>query len=139
MESRDVLKIHGTLRRYCTSRVSLRSTLEVQYLLNLPCIFNTSLDSMLYLLNTFYNTKSRLENLILERFFISRNNYLGNFTHTRYDSAVCKYTAVNPNVDNKMISPRIPPSETGLIQKLTEDANMTKQQGMAVLKNQGGR
>ena len=51
MESRDVLKIHGTLRRYCTSRVSLRSTLEVQYLLNLPCIFNTSLDSMLYLLN----------------------------------------------------------------------------------------
>ena len=52
MESRDVLKIHGALRRYCTSRVSLRSTLEVQYLLNLPCIFNTSLDSMLYLLNT---------------------------------------------------------------------------------------
>ena len=51
MESRDVLKIHGALRRYCTSRVSLRSTLEVQYLLNLPCIFNTSLDSMLYLLN----------------------------------------------------------------------------------------
>ena len=50
MESRDVLKIHGALRRYCTSRVSLRSTLEVQYLLNLPCIFNTSLDSMLYLL-----------------------------------------------------------------------------------------
>ena len=53
MESRDVLKIHGALRRYCTSRVSLRSTLEVQYLLNLPCIFNTSLDSMLYLLNTY--------------------------------------------------------------------------------------
>ena len=52
MESRDVLKIHGALRRYCTSRVSLRSTLEVQYLLNLPCIFNTSLDSMLYLLTT---------------------------------------------------------------------------------------
>ena len=51
MESRDVLKIHGALRRYCTSRVSLRSTLEVQYLLNLPCIFNTYLDSMLYLLN----------------------------------------------------------------------------------------
>ena len=51
MESRDVLKIHGALRRYCTSRVSLRSTLEVQYLLNLPCNFNTSLDSMLYLLN----------------------------------------------------------------------------------------
>ena len=51
MESRDVLKIHGALRRYCTSRVLLRSTLEVQYLLNLPCIFNTSLDSMLYLLN----------------------------------------------------------------------------------------
>ena len=51
MESRDVLKIHGALRRYCTSRVSLRSTLEVQYLLNLPCIFNTSLDSMLYLLS----------------------------------------------------------------------------------------
>ena len=51
MESRDVLKIHGALRRYCTSRVSLRSTLKVQYLLNLPCIFNTSLDSMLYLLN----------------------------------------------------------------------------------------
>ena len=50
MESQDVLKIHGALRRYCTSRVSLRSTLEVQYLLNLPCIFNTSLDSMLYLL-----------------------------------------------------------------------------------------
>ena len=49
MESRDVLKIHGALRRYCTSRVSLRSTLEVQYLLNLPCIFNTSLDSMVYL------------------------------------------------------------------------------------------
>ena len=53
MESRDVLKIHGALRRYCTSRVSLRSTLEVQYLLNLPCIFNTSLDSMLYLLSTY--------------------------------------------------------------------------------------
>ena len=53
MESRDVLKIHGALRRYCTSRVSLRSTLEVQYLLNLPCIFNTSLNSMLYLLITF--------------------------------------------------------------------------------------
>ena len=53
MESRDVLKIHGALRRYCTSRVSLRSTLEVQYLLNLPCIFNTSLDSMLYLLITY--------------------------------------------------------------------------------------
>ena len=52
MESRDVLKIQGALRRYCTSRVSLRSILEVQYLLNLPCIFNTSLDSMLYLLNT---------------------------------------------------------------------------------------
>ena len=51
MESRDVLKIHGVLRRYCTSRVSLLSTLEVQYLLNLPCIFNTSLDSILYLLN----------------------------------------------------------------------------------------
>ena len=53
MESRDVLKIHSALRRYCTSRVSLRSTLEVQYLLNLPCIFNTSLDSMLYLLITY--------------------------------------------------------------------------------------
>ena len=52
MESRDVLKIHGALRRYCTSRVSLRSTLEVQYLLNLPCIFNTSLDSMVYLPST---------------------------------------------------------------------------------------
>ena len=50
MESRDVLKIHGALRRYCTSCVLLRSTLEVQYLLKLPCIFNTSLDSMLYLL-----------------------------------------------------------------------------------------
>ena len=50
MESRDVLKIHGALRRYCTSRVSLRSTLEVQYLLNLLCIFNTSLDYMVYLL-----------------------------------------------------------------------------------------
>ena len=50
MESRDVLKIQGALRRYCTSRVSLRSTLEVQYLLNLLCIFNTSLDSMVYLL-----------------------------------------------------------------------------------------
>ena len=35
MESRDVL------------------TLEVQYLLNLPCIFNTSLNSMLYLLISF--------------------------------------------------------------------------------------
>ena len=56
MESRDVLKIHGALRRYCTSRVSLRSTLEVQYLLNLPCIFNTSLDSMLYLLITLHTT-----------------------------------------------------------------------------------
>ena len=53
MESRDVLKIHGALRRYCTSCVSLCSTLEVQYLLNLPCIFNTSLDSMLYLLITY--------------------------------------------------------------------------------------
>ena len=53
MESRDVLKIHGALRRYCTSRVSLCLTLEVQYLLNLPCIFNTSLDSMLYLLNLY--------------------------------------------------------------------------------------
>ena len=53
MESRDVLKIHGALRRYCTSRVSLRSTLEVQYLLNLPCIFNTSLDSMVYLPNIY--------------------------------------------------------------------------------------
>ena len=42
MESWDVLEIHGALRR---------STLEVQYLLNLPCIFNTSLDSMLYLLS----------------------------------------------------------------------------------------
>ena len=51
MESRDVLKIHGALRRYCTSRVSLHSTLEVQYLLNLPCIFDTSLDSMMYLPN----------------------------------------------------------------------------------------
>ena len=40
------------LRRYCTSRVSLHSTLEVQFLLNLPCIFNTSLDSMVYLLRT---------------------------------------------------------------------------------------
>ena len=54
MESRDVLKIHGALRRYCTSRVSLRSTLEVQYLLNLPCIFNTSLDSMVYLPISFF-------------------------------------------------------------------------------------
>ena len=53
MESQDVLKIHGALRRYCTSRVLLRSTLEVQYLLNLPYIFNTSLDSMLYLLITY--------------------------------------------------------------------------------------
>ena len=50
MESQDVLKIHSALRRYCTSRVLLRLTLEVQSLLNLPCIFNTSLDSMLYLL-----------------------------------------------------------------------------------------
>ena len=38
MESQDVLKIHGVLRRYCTSRV-----------LNFSCIFYTSLDSMVYL------------------------------------------------------------------------------------------
>ena len=57
MESQDLLKIHGALRRYCTSHVSLRSTLEVQYLLNLPCIFNTSLDSMLYLLNILLKSK----------------------------------------------------------------------------------
>ena len=50
MELRDVLKIHGKLRRYCTSSVERSKTREVQYLLNAPCIFNTSLDSMLYLL-----------------------------------------------------------------------------------------
>ena len=51
MELRDVLKIHGKLRRYCTSSVERSETREVQYLLNAPCIFNTSLDSMLYLLS----------------------------------------------------------------------------------------
>ena len=65
MESRDVLKIHGALRRYCTSRVSLRSTLEVQYLLNLPCIFNTSLDSMVYLPIIFILTYIRLLHILL--------------------------------------------------------------------------
>ena len=49
MESRDVLKIHGKLRRYCTSSVERSETREVQYLLNAPCIFNTSRDSMVYL------------------------------------------------------------------------------------------
>ena len=34
MESRDVLKIHGKLRRYCTSSVERSETREVQYLLN---------------------------------------------------------------------------------------------------------
>ena len=69
MESRDVLKIHCALRRYCTSGVSLRSTLEVQYLLNLPCIFNTSLDSMLYLLITTYNhSKDEILSLLTQLF-----------------------------------------------------------------------
>ena len=34
MESRDVLNIHGKLRRYCTSSVERSETREVQYLLN---------------------------------------------------------------------------------------------------------
>ena len=49
LESQHVLKIHGSLRRYCTFHVLLRSTLQVQHLLNLPCILNTSLDSIVYL------------------------------------------------------------------------------------------
>ena len=49
MELRDVLKIHGKLRRYCTSSVKRSETREVQYLLSAPCIFNTSRDSMWYL------------------------------------------------------------------------------------------
>ena len=78
MESRDVLKIHGALRRYCTSRVSLRSTLEGQYLLNLPCIFNTSLDSMLYLLITtlLQNFKNIIETALVGIIIYEQYTYL---------------------------------------------------------------
>ena len=81
MESRDVLKIHGALRRYCTSRVSLRSTLEVQYLLNLPCIFNTSLDSMLYSLITYIHHVSYNQLLVNAFFLILSTNIINPHSH----------------------------------------------------------
>ena len=62
MEFLEILKIHGTLRRYCTSslvsRYAQHSRLgaipphggdEVQYLLTVSYIFNITLDSMVYL------------------------------------------------------------------------------------------
>ena len=86
MESRDVLKIHGALRRYCTTRVLLGSTLEVQYLLNLPCIFNTSRDSMLYLLNT--TSVSLLFSMINPLF---RTQFLNSVMHRRDGSTRRKF------------------------------------------------
>ena len=70
MESRDVLKIHGKLRRYCTSSVSLRSTLEVQYLFNTLCIFNTSQDSMVYLYYLFIQNLYLLLHILLYIFMV---------------------------------------------------------------------
>ena len=60
----------------------------------------------------------------------SENDFIA---YTRYDDATFKYTAVIPKVDNKIMSPRLPPSVTGSIQKLIDEANIIMAHGMAQL------
>ena len=47
MESREILKIYGTVCLVCLATLDTRDS--VQYLLTVPYIFNITLDSMVYL------------------------------------------------------------------------------------------